>query len=100
MATRFVAAAIVLLTLCACSPPDDADAPDAAAQPAPADAPSGSGPAGIARNPDRNPYFGDLHVHTNLSFDAYLFGTRRDPDDAYAFAKGGAIDLLKEAGAQ
>ena len=67
MATRFVAAAIVLLTLCACSPPDDADAPDAAAQPAPADAPSGSGPAGIARNPDRNPYFGDLHVHTNLS---------------------------------
>ena len=92
MATRFVAAAIVLLTLCACSPPDDADAPDAAAQPAPADAPSGSGPAGIARNPDRNPYFGDLHVHTNLSFDAYLFGTRRDPDDAYAFAKGGAIE--------
>ncbi|MBX3485484.1 DUF3604 domain-containing protein [Phenylobacterium sp.] len=40
---------------------------------------------------DRNAYFGDIHVHTYLSFDAYIFNVRRTPDDAYAFAKGEAI---------
>jgi hypothetical protein len=42
-------------------------------------------------NEDRNAYFGDLHVHTQLSFDAYIFNVRRTPDDAYRFAKGEAI---------
>jgi hypothetical protein len=42
-------------------------------------------------NADRNAYFGDLHVHTELSFDAYIFNVRRTPDDAYRFAKGEAI---------
>ena len=39
-------------------------------------------------NPDRNAYFGDLHVHTKLSFDAYIFNVRGTPDDAYRYAKG------------
>ena len=43
-------------------------------------------------NPQRNAYFGDTHVHTIFSMDAYLFGTRRTPDDAYLFGKGGAIE--------
>jgi uncharacterized protein DUF3604 len=42
-------------------------------------------------NPFKNAYFGDTHIHTILSFDAYLMGTRGTPDDAYEFAKGGAI---------
>ena len=39
----------------------------------------------------RNAYFGDLHVHTMYSFDAFIFGTTSSPDDAYEFAKGGSI---------
>lgn len=42
-------------------------------------------------NASRNAYFGDLHVHTNYSFDAFAFGTVASPYDAYRFAKGEAI---------
>ena len=45
----------------------------------------------IDPNPNRNAYFGDLHVHTRFSFDAYAFGTVATPYDAYRFAKGEAI---------
>ena len=37
---------------------------------------------------ERNAYFGDLHVHTGYSFDAYAFGTTATPYDAYRYAKG------------
>jgi len=42
-------------------------------------------------NPERNAYFGDLHVHTQYSFDAYSFGTTATPYDAYRYAQGEAI---------
>ena len=67
------------------APPPAVPAAPAATPPAPP----------IESNPNRNAYFGDLHIHTQYSFDAFLFGTRATPDDAYAFAKGGA---LKHAG--
>ena len=44
-----------------------------------------------APNADRNAYFGDLHIHTKHSFDAYLFNVRETPDAAYRFAKGETI---------
>ena len=39
----------------------------------------------------RQALFGDVHVHTSLSFDAYIFGVRRTPDDAYRYALGEKI---------
>lgn len=46
----------------------------------------------LAPNPVKNAYFGDLHLHTDLSFDAYIFGTRLTIEDAYKFAKGETIE--------
>lgn len=45
------------------------------------------------RDPLRRPLFGDLHVHTALSFDAAAYDVRTRPRDAYAFARGEAIGL-------
>lgn len=42
-------------------------------------------------NETKNVYFGELHVHTKNSFDAYIFNVRTTPDDVYRFAKGESI---------
>ena len=44
-------------------------------------------------NPQRNAYFGDLHVHTAFSLDAIMQDTRTDPTDAYRYARGEAIGI-------
>ena len=46
----------------------------------------------VETNATKSAYFGDLHIHTRNSFDAYIQGTRSTADDAYRFAKGEAID--------
>ena len=44
-------------------------------------------------NPERNAYFGETHIHTSWSFDAYTFGNlKAGPEDAYKFAMGEPID--------
>ncbi len=42
----------------------------------------------------KNAYFGDLHVHTSLSFDAYIGGTVATPSDAYRYAKGETLTIF------
>ena len=44
-----------------------------------------------APNPDNNVYFGDVHVHTGWSFDAFTNGSQTTPMDAYAWAQGKVI---------
>jgi len=51
----------------------------------------------IESQPGMNAYFGDLHVHTSWSFDAFIYNTRTTPDDAYKYAKGQGIkDFMGE----
>ena len=44
-----------------------------------------------APNADNNVYFGDVHVHTGWSFDAFTNGSKTTPTDAYAWAQGKPI---------
>jgi hypothetical protein len=44
--------------------------------------------ATVAENPLKDAYFGETHVHTSYSLDAYIGGARITPDEAYRFAKG------------
>jgi hypothetical protein len=45
-----------------------------------------------APNPERNAYFGETHIHTSWSVDAWLFGNRlTGPAQAYEYAKGETI---------
>lgn len=46
-----------------------------------------------AFDPLRQVYWGDTHIHTELSFDANMQGTRTSQEDAYAFARGETIPL-------
>src|SRR5215510_2177351 len=54
----------------------------------------GATPAAFAQkpNPTKNAYFGETHVHTSWSFDAYIFGNHlTGPADAYRYFKGQTI---------
>ncbi|HEX7273703.1 MAG TPA: DUF3604 domain-containing protein, partial [Casimicrobiaceae bacterium] len=95
-------AVVAIATLGACGPAQEppaakkAEAPEAAKQ---ATAAPTAPPAvafepapRVERNPDRNAYFGETHLHTSWSADAWLFGNRlTGPDDAYKYAQGEAI---------
>ena len=48
----------------------------------------------ISRAYPTNIYWGDTHLHTNLSWDAYNFGNKKlGPEEAYRFAKGETVTI-------
>ena len=53
----------------------------------------------------RRAFFGELHLHTAMSLDAWALGTKVTPDQAYRFAKGEtvmvpAVQVAREEGLQ
>ena len=46
-----------------------------------------------AHDPLKQPFFGDLHVHTRYSLDASTQGTRTTPAQAYEFARGKELGI-------
>ncbi len=50
-----------------------------------------AGAEGVPENPLKEAYFGETHLHTGVSMDAFIAGTRLTPDDAYRFAQGEEI---------
>ena len=87
---RYLSLAVSAIALAACSnPAPESSAPESDTAETQTDAQSTERTAGY--NEDRNAYFGDLHIHTRSSFDAYIFNVRRTADDAYRFARGDTI---------
>lgn len=80
---------LVSLALLGCSSPEPSRDAGTAAD-VPADRPV---EPCAARDPLRRVLFGDLHVHTALSFDAVSWGARNRPADAYRFARGEEVGL-------
>lgn len=46
----------------------------------------------VERHSERKAYFGELHVHTMNSPDAFILNVRARPDDAYRFALGESVE--------
>jgi Protein of unknown function (DUF3604) len=80
---------LTILTVGGCS--QQTPAPIQAAVPVP---PAPVAPALPPPNPLRNAYFGDLHLHSSYSMDAFAMGTRTTPQDAFRYAKGETVEYF------
>ncbi|QIQ88160.1 MAG: DUF3604 domain-containing protein [Erythrobacter sp.] len=65
----------------------------------PAQAGDGEGTIELAEFPDR-PYWGDTHLHTDNSIDAFGFGVRLGPEEALRFARGEEVTATTGAKAR
>ncbi|MEB3319308.1 MAG: DUF3604 domain-containing protein [Cyanobium sp.] len=54
---------------------------------------SAAAAAAVRQFPEKEAFFGETHVHTAYSFDAFLGGARLEPDGAYRFARGEEVEV-------
>ena len=85
--------ALLLAVSCSQEP---ADTPP----PAGSDAAGREAPREIEHYPLRRALFGDMHVHTAISTDAWAGGNRLGLRDAYRFARGEEVELPSGADAR
>ena len=85
-------ASMFAVGLFGCDPVPSQDAADGGPPALPGGAPTAEAPS-VERFPHREALFGDLHVHTSWSTDAYFYGSRVGPRDAWRFARGEAVRL-------
>jgi predicted small lipoprotein YifL len=95
LAITFAVIALVTLGACGQKGPDPsakkASAADEAKKAAAAPALPAAAPA-PQPNPERNAYFGETHIHTSWSVDAWIIGNRlTGPGDALKYAQGQTI---------
>lgn len=88
---KIVGASILAIGVAACSD----SGPEASAD----QAGDGTDTIELAEFPDR-PYWGDTHLHTDNSVDAFGFGTRLGPEAALRFARGETVTATTGADTQ
>jgi hypothetical protein len=84
----FAMASLMALAACNTEPPLD-----------PAQTGTGEDTIALAEFPDR-PYWGDTHLHTDNSIDAFGFGVRLGPEEALRFARGEKVTATTGSEAQ
>jgi hypothetical protein len=90
--TTLIAVVALSILLTACQSEQAPSAP-AQATPRPERSAEAAPLACTDHQPLRQALWGELHVHTGISMDAWMFGTRPRPADAYRFARGEAIGI-------
>jgi hypothetical protein len=100
--------ALLLILLVGCSQSEQADSSEHSetslqldtAVPRASAASAVSEPQCASSEPLRQAFFGDVHIHTAYSMDAYTSDVRMRPEDAYRFARGEPIALTAGRTAQ
>ena len=88
---KLAASLVIATALIACNPEPPIAGEEAT--PSIADATS-SAQSETASSEEKTAWFGDLHIHSSWSLDAFAFGVRVGPEDAYRFARGAQIEHI------
>jgi len=85
-------AVCLLVALSACAPElSSTDSPSAKANPAAKAEISKPYSPYVKQNFPTRVFWGDTHLHTELSQDAFTFGVTLKPEDAYRYARGDTV---------